>query len=104
MPAEDGRRDTTTHMTDGPFRVSGIGGERGMVEPKGATPTEQITISTSRAVIAMLTSLAGTRLYGNDAPSVAEQLIRLKLIELVDQGKITTPPRPALPWEKPEEE
>ena len=71
-----------------------------MAKPKNVAPTRQITISTGQAIAEMLNSLAETQLYGSNAAAVAEQLVRLKLFELVDQGKITAPPRSQLSWEK----
>ncbi|KKW39687.1 hypothetical protein A2454_02085 [Candidatus Peribacteria bacterium RIFOXYC2_FULL_55_14] len=104
MPPEDEQSDTTTPIVTVSPPHNGNTSEECGTGSESITPTAQITISTGEAVVAMLTSLARTQLYGSDAPSVAEQLIRLKLMELVDQGKITTPPRSALPWEKSEEE
>jgi hypothetical protein len=72
-----------------------------MAKPKNVAPTRQITISTGEGIAEMLNSLAETQLYGSNAAAVAEQLMRLKLFELVDQGKITAPPRARLPWEQP---
>jgi hypothetical protein len=71
-----------------------------MAKPRNVAPTRQITISTGEAIAEMLSSLAETQLYGSNAAAVAEQLMRLKLFELVDQGKITAPPRSQLPWEQ----
>lgn len=74
-----------------------------MAKKRNVAPTKQITISTGEAIAEMLNSLAETQLYGSNAAAVAEQLMRLKLFELVDQGKVTPPPRSPLPWEKAQE-
>ena len=74
-----------------------------MAKSKNVAPTKQITISTGEAIAEMLKSLAETQLYGSNAAAVAEQLMRLKLFELVDQGKISPPPRSVLPWEETNE-
>ena len=71
-----------------------------MAKPKNVAPTRQITISTGEGVVQMLTSLAATQVYGNNVAEVAEQLMRLKLLELVEAGKVSAPPRPPTPWEQ----
>jgi len=74
-----------------------------MAKSKNVAPTKQITISPGEDIVEMLKSLAETQIFGSNAAAVAEQLMRLKLLELVDQGKITLPPRSPLPWEHAEE-
>lgn len=71
-----------------------------MAKSKNVAPTRQITISTGEAVVEMLSSLAETQLYGSNAAAVAEQLMRMKLLELVNEGKVTAPPRSPLRWER----
>ena len=74
-----------------------------MAKPKNVAPSKQITISTGEAIAEMLNSLAEKQIYGSNAAAVAEQLMRLKLFELVDKGEVTAPPRSPLPWEQAEE-
>ena len=74
-----------------------------MAKSKNVAPTKQITISTGEAIVEMLKSLAERQLYGSNAAAVAEQLMRLKLFELVDKGEVTAPPRSPLPWENTQE-
>ncbi len=70
-----------------------------MAKQQNVAPTKQVTISTGEGIVEMLRSLASTQMYGTNVAEVAEQLMRLKLMELAEQGKVSAPPRTRSPWE-----
>lgn len=58
-----------------------------MGKQKNVTPTEKITIATTPQAVKVLTRLAEQGLYGKNVAEVAEELLRTKLREFVDQER-----------------
>lgn len=61
--------------------------------PRGSNPvpTEQLRLSTTGQVLALLDGLVATGLFGKNRNEVAEQLIREKLREAVRDGLVRMP-------------